>query len=105
MKRRAKRLLLMSAVVAVAILAAACSRSTAVTASFTVEGMHCESCSAAITDALMKVDGVESASADHVAGTADATFHEPEATPEQLTAEIEGLGYTVTSVTITPVEG
>jgi len=103
MRASVDRTLAVGVVVLVAILAVACSRSTTVKASFTVEGMHCESCSAAITDALDKVDGVESASADHVTGSAEATFRSPEATPEQLAAEIEGLGYTVTSVKTTPI--
>ncbi len=94
----------MIGVVIVAILAAACSRSTTVEASFTVEGMHCESCSSAITEALEKVDGVESASADHATGSAEAVFRSPDATPEQLAAEIEGLGYTVTAVKTTTIE-
>jgi len=82
-----------------------CSRSTTVSASFTVEGMHCESCSSAITEALEKVDGVESVSADHATGSAEARFVSPGVSPEQLAAEIEGLGYTVTAVETTPIEG
>lgn len=81
-----------------------CHRSTTVDASFTVEGMHCESCSSAITDALEKVDGVESASADHAMGSAQARFKTPGVSPDQLKAEIEGLGYTVTAIKTTPVE-
>ena len=81
-----------------------CNRSTTVDASFTVEGMHCESCSSAITDALTKLDGVESASADHVSGSATARFRSPDVSTDELKAEIEGLGYTVTAVKTTPVE-
>ena len=86
-------------------MAVGCARSTTVDASFTVEGMHCESCSSAITEALGKVDGVESASADHAMGSAQARFQSPDVSPDQLKAEIEGLGYTVTAVKTTPVEG
>lgn len=82
-----------------------CDRSTTVDATFTVEGMHCGSCSSAITDALEKVDGVESASADHAMGSAQARFQSPGVSPDQLKAEIEGLGYKVTAVETTPVEG
>ena len=82
-----------------------CNRSTTVDASFTVEGMHCESCSSAITEALVKVDGVESASADHVTGSAKARFPRRACHRSELAAEIEGLGYTVTAVKTTPVEG
>lgn len=105
MKRSVDRVLLGIAVVIVAVAAGGCSRSTTVHTSFTVEGMHCESCSSAITEALERVDGVESASADHAAGSAEATFRTPGATPEQLAAEIEGLGYTVTAIKTTPIEG
>jgi copper chaperone len=97
------RALLGLAVAIVVMVMAACGRSSTVHTSFTVEGMHCEGCSTAITEALEKVDGVESASADHVTGSAEATYRSPSATPEQLAAEIEGLGYTVTAVKTTPV--
>lgn len=80
-----------------------CNRSETVQVSFTVEGMHCESCSSAITEVLEKVEGVDSASADHVAGSAEAVFESSGVTPEQLAAEIEGLGYTVTEVETAPV--
>ena len=66
MRMSADRFFLGILMVMVAIGAAGCNRSTAIQASFTVEGMHCEGCSSAITDALVKVVGVESASADHV---------------------------------------
>jgi copper chaperone CopZ len=72
---------------------------------FTVEGMTCESCSAAITETLSKAEGVERASADHVSGSAEAVFVGPETTVEHLSAEIEGLGYTVTATKVTPVQG
>lgn len=104
MRMSADRFVLTIVVVIGVILVAACGRSTPVQASFTVEGMHCESCSSAITEALEKVEGVESASADHVAGTAEASFRSPAVSPEQLTVEIEGLGYKVTAVKTVPVE-
>lgn len=91
--------------VAVVGMILGCDRTTTVDATFTVEGMHCESCSSAITDALEKVDGVESASADHAMGSAQARFQSPGVSPDQLKAEIEGLGYNVTAVETTPVEG
>ena len=84
---------------------AGCGPSEPVEVVFTVEGMTCESCSAAITETLSKVEGVERASADHVAGSAEAVFVESEVTVEQLSAEIEGLGYTVSATEITPVQG
>jgi copper chaperone CopZ len=94
---------ILAAVLAAAVLViGGCARTEPVEVVFTVEGMHCESCSAAITQALQQLEGVESATADHAAGTAAATCRPREVDPERLTAEIEGLGYTVTSVTVTP---
>lgn len=104
MKGPVDRVAVVVVVVIVAMMIAACHRPTTMKASFNVEGMHCESCSAAITDALERIDGVESASADHAAGTAEAIFRESIAGPEQLSAEIEGLGYTVTAVKTAPIE-
>jgi copper chaperone CopZ len=92
-------------IVAVAVLTAGCGRSQKFRASFTVEGMHCESCSSAITEALERVEGVESASADHGSGAAEAIFRSPEVSVDELTAEIEGLGYTVTRTDSAAVQG
>jgi len=105
MRMSVDRVVLGILVVIVAMVAAGCSRSTTVHASFTVEGMHCEGCSSAITEALDKVEGVKGASADHAKGFAEASFQSPGVSPERLAAEIEGLGYTVTAVKTTPVEG
>ena len=63
---------------------------------FTVEGMHCDGCSSSITGALESADGVVTASADHVGGTAEAVYAEGSVEPEYLKGEIEKLGYTVT---------
>ena len=104
MRTSVDRVVLTGFVIIVAALVAGCSPSTTVRASFTVEGMHCESCSSAITEALEKMDGVDSASADHAKGSAEASFHSPGVSPEELVAEIEGLGYTVTDVKTRPVE-
>ena len=91
-------------VLAVACLTA-CSEAPPVEATFVVEGMTCESCSTAITDALNKMEGVEQASADHAAGTARAVVHDTEIAPDRLAAEIESLGFTVTSTESSPIEG
>jgi len=104
MKTSVDRVIFAVVMVAVAAMVAGCGRTTTVHASFTVEGMHCESCSSAITEALEKLDGVESASADHAAGSAEASFRSPGVSPEQLAAEIEGLGYTVTAVETEPAQ-
>jgi len=105
MRIPAERVLVAIVVIIAVGLISGCNRSTTVDASFTVKGMHCESCSSAITDALEKVDGVESASADHAAGSASARFQSPGVSPDELTAEIEGLGYTVTAIKTTTIEG
>ena len=96
--------LLVLVTLAVAVLSG-CGETKAVQASFMVEGMTCESCSNAITETLSNMEGVEGASADHLAGTAEAVFLSPGVTPEQLAAEIEGLGYTVTATELAPVQG
>jgi copper chaperone CopZ len=103
MSSSSSRVFVAVAVALVIVAVAACGRTTTVEASFTVEGMTCESCSSAITDALAKIDGVEQATADHLAGTASAVFRSPAASAEQLANEIEGLGYTVTATTTVPV--
>jgi copper chaperone CopZ len=105
MRMPAERVLISVVLIIAAGMISGCNRSTTVDASFTVEGMHCESCSSAITESLEKVEGVESASADHVSGSAQARFSSPGVSPDELAAEIEGLGYTVTAVETTPVEG
>lgn len=105
MRMPAERVLIAVGLIIAAGVVSGCNRSTMVDASFKVEGMYCESCSSAITDALVKVDGVESASADHVSGSANARFSSPGVSPDELAAEIEGLGYTVTTVKTRPVEG
>lgn len=104
MKTSVDRVVLGILVMVIVAMVAGCSRSSTVQATFTVEGMHCESCSSAITEALEKVEGVNGASADHAKGSAEASFQSPGVSPEQLTAEIEGLGYTVTAVETAPVE-
>jgi copper chaperone CopZ len=96
---------LLVVVTVTAAVLSGCGEAQAVQASFTVEGMTCESCSEAITDTLSKLDGVETASADHIAGTAQAVIVSPDVSPEQLAAEIEGLGYTVTATETAPVQG
>ena len=105
MRLSTERVLIAVVLIIIAGMISGCNRSTTVDASFTVEGMHCESCSSAITDALTKLDGVESASADHVSGSAKARFQSQGVSPDELAAEIEGLGYTVTAIKTIPIEG
>jgi copper chaperone CopZ len=86
-------------VVLLALWTTACGEEPSYSVEFAIDGMTCDSCSAAITTALERVDGVDSASADHLAGTAEAVVHGRDVSPDDLAAEIEGLGYTVTAVT------
>lgn len=55
-----------------------------------VDGMACDGCEDAVTDALCDVPGVESATADHEAGTATI---EGDADLDALAAAIEDAGY------------
>ena len=62
-----------------------------------VEGMMCGHCEARVKKALEAVPGVESAVADHTAGTAVVTLNAPVA-DEVLKAAVEAQGYEVTGV-------
>ena len=92
-------------VLGLAAAAAAGEQPEAVRTVFTVEGMHCGGCSAAITAALEQVEGVVEASADHEKGLATATYDPRKAGVEELEAAIEKLGYTVTGATTEAVKG
>ena len=89
----------------IALSASAGGRPDTVRTVFTVEGMHCDGCSSAITASFEKTDGVVEASADHEKGTADVVYHPRKVEVETLKAEIEKLGYTVTGMTTEAVEG
>lgn len=56
----------------------------------TVSGMSCTGCEETVTDALNAVDGVESASADHEAGTATV---EGDADVDKLVTAVTDAGY------------
>ena len=62
-----------------------------------VEGMMCMHCEARAKKALEAVSGVESAAADHTAGTAVVTLNAPVA-DETLRAAVEAQGYKVLGV-------
>ena len=59
-----------------------------------VEGMMCAHCEARVKKALEAVPGVESAVADHTAGTATVTMNAPVA-DETLRAAVEAQDYKV----------
>ena len=92
-----------------ALMAAACSRPEGespevVRTLFTVSGMHCDNCNAAITGALQGMGGVVEASADYTKGEAVAVYRPKQVSADELKAEIDKLGYTVTAMSTTPVE-
>ena len=105
MQRDFSSLVAISVLVGAALVLAACGTPETVSTDFTVEGMHCEACSSAITAALEKTEGVVEASADHELGWAVAVHDPGVVTPETLKAEIEELGYTVTGMSTEAVEG
>ena len=62
-----------------------------------VEGMMCEHCEARVKKALEAVPGVESAAADHNAGTAVVTL-KAEGEDEALRSAVEAQDYRVLGV-------
>jgi copper chaperone CopZ len=71
---------------------------------FTIEGMHCDGCSAAIVGALQRLDGVIEASADHEKGEAVAVYLRRKVSVGDLEQAIEKLGYTVTATETAPAD-
>lgn len=71
---------------------------------FTVTGMHCDACSTSIVTTLEKVEGVESALADHETGRAEAIYRPRTVEVDTLKAEIEMLGYTVIGMETEAIE-
>ena len=71
---------------------------------FTVSGMHCDNCNAAITGTLLGIDGVVEVSADYTKGEAVAVLRPKQVSADELKAAIEKLGYTVTAMETTAVE-
>ena len=104
MLNRFSKWLVGAGVSVVLIALTACSPAPRIEAAFTVEGMTCESCSSAIGETLSAVEGVESASADHIIGSATAVFRSSDVSVDQLVTEIESLGFTVTGTETVEVE-
>ena len=105
MRRILDRSLALCVGLALVITVAGCGRDNLERTVFTVEGMHCDGCSSAITDALTGTDGVERASADHEMGMAEAVYRPRRVGAEELKTEIEKLGYTVTGKKTEAIEG
>jgi copper chaperone CopZ len=105
MRRTLKPAVVLVVGLALVLVVAGCGRVKQARTVFTVEGMHCDGCSSAITEALAGTDGVEEASADHGRGMAEVIYRPREVSAEELEAEIEKLGYTVTGARTEVVEG
>ena len=80
-----------------AVGAAKIKEETTMTKTLKVEGMMCAHCEARVKKALEAVPGVESAAADHTAGTAVVTLAGPVA-DETLKAAVEAQDYKVLGV-------
>ena len=72
--------------------ACACPAGETVARTLKIDGMMCEHCEKAVTDALSAVDGVESVKADAKAGTAAVTM-KPGTDEEALKAAVAKAGY------------
>jgi copper chaperone CopZ len=96
------RILVLFIGLVVAVTGIAGDAPAVVRTTFTVEGMHCDACSAAIVSTLERIDGVLSATADHERGVAEAVYRSRQVDPEDMEAAIERLGYTVTSMRTEP---
>jgi copper chaperone CopZ len=62
---------------------------------FKVSGMSCTGCSSSIGRALSRLEGIDTAVADHVKGTTDVSFNEKKIGKEKIVQTIENLGYKV----------
>ena len=80
-----------------AVSAVKMKEETTMTKTLKVEGMMCMHCEARVKKALEAVPGVESAVADHAAGTAVVTLAEPVA-DETLKNAVEAQDYKVTGI-------
>ena len=75
---------------------------TIVTYTFRVGGMTCVNCQNRIEKKLKSTAGVAEAAVDFAAGTAVVTYNAAVITPNELTAAIETLGYTILDATERP---
>ncbi|MCB1186179.1 heavy-metal-associated domain-containing protein [bacterium] len=69
------------------------------TASQSVElqviGMHCDNCVQSIQGTVAKMEGVSAVSANFETGVVDASFDPAKVSEQQISAEIESLGFSV----------
>lgn len=104
MRNVVRNLPVVFALLALAAPVAADSPPDTVRTTFQVEGMHCGGCSSAIIATLEKADGVIEVSADHEKGVAEVVYRSRKVEVDELKAEIEKLGYTVTGMETEAVE-
>lgn len=104
MRNVVRNLPVVFALLALAAQVAADSPPDTVRTTFQVEGMHCGGCSSAIIATLEKADGVIEVSADHEKGVAEVVYRPRKVEVDELKAEIEKLGYTVTGMETEAVE-
>src|SRR3989344_2418384 len=62
---------------------------------FKIKGMHCASCAGIIEKAFNKTEGVPSAEVNYGTETAKVSFDETKTSPENLSQQIEKLGYSL----------
>jgi copper chaperone CopZ len=74
------------------------SASTPATVELSIEGMHCGSCSALITETLLEEAGVASAAVDHETGRASIGYDPAVIDEGALIALVTEVGYPATSV-------
>jgi copper chaperone CopZ len=60
-----------------------------------VTGMTCGGCENAVKRSLLKLSGVEAASASHAEQKVRVTYHPESVTPSAIQSAIEALGYEV----------
>lgn len=75
------------------------------TASFSIEGMHCEvGCAGIIQKKLAKLEGVQNAEVDFKGKTATITYDANKQTPEIMVQTVQNISgdYKISNVTSTP---
>lgn len=65
------------------------------TLQLTVNGMTCGGCENAVKRVVGKLEGVESVTADHVAGLVGVDFDATRVTADAIKNEIEAIGYSI----------
>ena len=60
---------------------------------YLIQGMHCNSCSMLVTDALRELDGVKKVSVSYEKGEAIVEFDEKKLDSKEIVKEIKKVGY------------